>query len=202
MDTPTTRPAKVRGVALPQEYQLTQFIQHVHHPHPSWNSETEVCKWDGVKCPWRADGPESVVRSIYWGHRELQGTLRWEFLPQSLVEFSVEDNKLTGEVGWQFLPGGLRYFNLGRNVFSGTPDFTNLPSSLRDMFLNNNKFHGSVKLNTLPANMQWQHLDENEHLTGDLEVCYLPFALRGRRTLVAGGTKIEGYADLPWTVKH
>ena len=199
MDTPTTRPAKVRGAALPQEYQLTQLIQDVRNPHPSWNSETAVYNWIGVSCPWSGDVGERVaVRDIQWGRRHLMGALRWEYFPQSLVEFSVEDNKLTGEVGWKFLPDGLRYFNLGRNAFSGTPDFTNLPSSLRDVILNNNDFHGSVKLNMLPGNLEWLRLDQNKLLACDLRACDLPPALRSRSAFAAGGTGIQGYAELPW----
>ena len=123
-----TRPSKVRGVSLPQEYELARLIQNVETQHPSWSTATPACQWHRVKC-----NQEKKVSEISWSHSSLSGELHLSCLPLSTTLFSVADNKLTGSVDLTHLPEVMHRLNLSRNRFSGHPDLTRLPHKMEEL---------------------------------------------------------------------
>ena len=113
-DSQIQRPAKVRGVGLPQEYELAQFISGIKNSHISWNTSTPACEWNGVICE---DGKH--VTNINWRERMLSGALRWNSLPRTVNKFSAAHNNHTGPVHLYVLPSHLIDLNLLRNSFTG-----------------------------------------------------------------------------------
>ena len=45
---PSSRPGKVHGSVLPQEYELERLVADVLHPDPSWTTSTAACNWARV----------------------------------------------------------------------------------------------------------------------------------------------------------
>ena len=42
--------ARVRGVLLPQEYDLERLVSNIVNPLPSWNASVPAHKWEGITC--------------------------------------------------------------------------------------------------------------------------------------------------------
>ena len=168
-----TRPSKVRGVSLPQEYELARLIQNVETQHSSWSTATPACQWHRVKC-----NQEKKVSEISWSHSSLSGELHLSCLPLSTTVFSVADNKLTGSVDLTHLPEVMHRLNLSRNRFSGHPDLTRLPHKMEELYLIQNQFSGNVCLTQLPTNLRIMALNRN-HFEGTLDLEHLPLSMAG-----------------------
>ena len=105
-----SRPAKVRGTFLPNEYLLANFIRGIENPHPSWTTDTPACKWMGAYCYI-----ENEVHALIWTELKLQGTVEWKYLPSTLRNFGLQRNKLRGGVDFSVLPEALTKMLIGNN---------------------------------------------------------------------------------------
>mmetsp|Transcript_28594 Transcript_28594/g.39581 ORF Transcript_28594/g.39581 Transcript_28594/m.39581 type:complete len:222 (+) Transcript_28594:48-713(+) len=177
------RASKVRGSALPGEFYLLRFIREVENPHPTWNANTPSGKWDGVS------EKDCEIENILWGWRQLRGTLCWSHLPQSLVQLSVWNNRLTGTVEFHLLPPHLVYLNLSENEFKGILHLETLPRTLRDIWLGGNLFTGTLNFALLPPEAQELRLENND-FQGNVESILSPSKLR--RLILNGNEGLKG----------
>ena len=166
-----SRAGKVRKSTLPQEFQLFRVVKNVRNTHSSWLDTVPICEWSGVICE------DGQAKEIYWGWRDLSGTIDFESLPHSLNAFSVCTNDLSGNVAFENLPQ-VQYFSLTKNAFSGTPVIEYLSNNLIVLFLSYNDLEGFVDFTTLPTSLKELWLRANEKLTGDLDIPKLPLLLQ------------------------
>ena len=191
---------KVRGVSLPQEYDLARLIAEVHMGYTTWTSKTPACSWKGVKC-----NKDGNVVDIYWSGYDdfMKGFLRWEFIPTTVLHFSVADNELygplsihdlpraldtfdasynalQGSIDLSALPPELDTFNVQWNSLSGSIAFAKLPSTLTTLNLSSNRFSGEVEFSSLPKNVAELYLDNNSELSGTVRRNTLPDSLLSR----------------------
>jgi len=173
-----SRPAKVRGAVLPQEYELARLFEEVENPHSSWKVDTPATEWNGLNIDsycWSDELPKLYhypqqehnmftpkgyewstkgVRKIIINRRRLRGKLNLRYIPYSVTFFHAGHNELTGTVQLDSLPPSLLYLNLSHNQFSGSVDLISLPKSLQILFLENNKFSGNVCFSKLPRDIR------------------------------------------------
>ena len=134
----------------------------------------DICDWPCNTCD--ADG--NVVRICPIKHAvQLAGTLRMDFLPQTVQHFTISMLTLTGTIETKFLPPVLEYFDIADNMFHGTLDFCTLPPALVHFRIPNNKFSGSCDLSNLPPKLRALEIDDNK-FTGSLMLERLPDGLR------------------------
>jgi len=181
-DVPS-RPSKVRNAVLPQEYNMFRLLSNASFAEESWTEKTPACVWKHVEC-----NDEGEVTKIQWrkyesayGDKEervsLQGSLRWNFLPDTLISFDVSlQEVLEGHVDLAVLPAGLKKFDIRTNQFSGGLDLTHLPSTLEDLSLGSNRFEGEIDLTRLPDTLKRLDLGHNS-LRGKPDLTKLPEAL-------------------------
>mmetsp|Transcript_8442 Transcript_8442/g.11380 ORF Transcript_8442/g.11380 Transcript_8442/m.11380 type:complete len:211 (+) Transcript_8442:86-718(+) len=188
-DTPSyLRPSKIRGVALPSDYELVCFIQNISNADSSWVPERPACEWAGVYCNARQE-----VTEVNWGGKQLRGTPRWQHLPETLLsldlgERSGECNHLCGEVDFCALSSKITGLSLELNKFSGELDLASLPQTLVDVFLQDNLFSGEVEFTSLPFALQRLDLSGNSELRGVLHRNKIPTTVS---TIWIEGTKIR-----------
>ena len=173
---------KVTSMLLPQEDRLERFISNLTIRDKSWRTTKKnafgrvkrlsVCKWRGVTC----DASQQATK-IIWTWMKLQGTLQWDYLPESVFRFDSSFCRLTGPVFLVALPPRLTYFNLERNIFIGELNLSDLPRILCTLWLNDNKFDGSVDLTLLPCGLEYLYLRNNQ-LSGAVDLSHLPTNLR------------------------
>ena len=160
-----SRPAKVRGTFLPNEYLLANFIRGIENPHPSWTTDTPACKWMGAYCYI-----ENEVHALIWTELKLQGTVEWKHLPSTLRNLGLQRNKLRGEVDFSVLPEALTKMLIGNNLFSGALCFENFPPFLTVLDLSNCCFSGHVDLAILQErDFGAFNLTNNPELTGTVK---------------------------------
>ena len=186
---PSTRPSKVRAVNVPQEMDLERLISGLHSRHESWSSDISACKWKGIKC-----NSEEKVTEIRWNRQKLSGSMKFAYLPMSIVELNIERNSISGEL----LPCdlfplvNLSAFYLGVNKFTGNPDLTRLPKLSDAVWMERNELSGDICLTQLPVDLV--HLDVSDNfLTGKLDLGALPRTLE---SLYLSGNEFEGMVDL------
>ena len=110
---------KVRGVALPLEYELERLVSNIVNPLPSWNTSVPAHQWEGVDC----SGGREILGFVAKGKR-LMGSFQWSTLPRSLLEFSVYNNKLSGELDLVGLPPRLISLKIQFLYLVGTFSFS------------------------------------------------------------------------------
>ena len=170
---------KIRGSTLPQEYDLSRLLQNFEILHPSWNTLTPACEWQGITCG--SDFPHlcvsnSQVTQIYWNEMSLRGSLQWDYLPLSVHSFHIGNNWITGSVPFHTLPSHFTCLQLLNNQFTGPVDFVRLPQSLRNLCLNSNLFYGEADLTHLPPGLVSLQFSSNK-FSGTLDLCSLPHGL-------------------------
>ena len=159
----SSKPSKVRGTALPQEYELEAFTRNMAPHHVTWNTHIPACQWKGVKCD---DDTESIVTHISWIYYSLVGNPRWEHMPITLTAISLLANQLQGLVCLHQLPLVMANYSVSYNLFNGPLDFSQLPSSLYRLQLENNQFSGNIDLSCLPFDLVSLGLAGNPMLVG------------------------------------
>ena len=183
---------KVRGAQLPQEYELSRFVENItipfHRHEPprrrggkpsSWNTDTPACEWEGIAC----EHGERVTLMDWspYGRMAGQGMLgipmtgspAWDYLPRTLENCYLYENRLSGEVKLDSLPSSLRIFQLGGNAFTGGVDLCNLPQNMQELWVQENDLSGEVDLSQFPANFVSLDLSDNE-FTGNINLSSLP----------------------------
>ena len=144
-DVPSSRPGRIRGANVPQEYELANFIKDVSNTDPSWNTNTPACEWNHVICD-KGDN----VSQLRWGKCALNGIIVLKYLPCSVLQILVSNNQLTGELSLSELPPQTMDANFAHNIFTGSIDFTCLPKTLLHLYLTANKLSGIADLSHLP----------------------------------------------------
>ena len=165
---PSSRTGRIRGVNVPQEYELANFIKDVGNTDPSWNTNTPACEWNHVICD---EG--NKVSKLEWAGRKLRGRICLKFLPHSVLEIRAQHNKLSGELPLKDLPPAIAIIDLSDNSFTGSIDLTCLPQTLRQLVLQRNKLSGNVDLGRLPLNLEFLAIDDNA-FTGTPDLRRLP----------------------------
>ena len=192
--TSVMKPAKARGIALPQEYQLVRMFENVKDLPSTWNIDTPACEWEGILCIEKRasffhltgnvrflDGhPQweylpSSVTCLHLPENRLCGEINTSSLPNALTELNVRNNvKLSGEVNLGTLPSALTLFLISCNSFSGELDFGNLPATIKQLWMQNNKFSHAIGLRSLPVSLRVLYLHDNPELVGEINVTLLP----------------------------
>ena len=152
---PSSRPGKVHGSVLPQEYELERLVADVLHPDPSWTTSTAACNWARVGC-----NEHGEVTELQWHtdsdldmHEALFGTLHLEHLPRTILRVSASVNKFSGSDCFSTLPPSLTDLELRCNAFTGMINFSDFPSKLQVIRLGYNKLEGEVDLGGLPTDL-------------------------------------------------
>ena len=164
---PIVRPGKVRA-NLPQEYDLSRFVELISSPHSSWNVSLPACDWYGVICD-----KARYVTEMQWRNYKLLGSLRLDFLPRTVLHFNVWDNKLKGTIPFDAMPPHLRSLRVQCNLFTGQPDLSHLPRKLIILDLHTNRFDGTVNISHLPPNLRDLDIHGN-NFSGKLDITRLP----------------------------
>ena len=146
---PYRAPRKVSCALLPPEFLLAQFVPDIEGTHESWNSETPVHDWVGVKCD-----EAGQVKAIQWESLYLKGTPRWSFLCHTIVDFSAPINELNGTLPFVEFPHGLVILILLRNKFFDTFHARDLPQSMEILNLGHNALYGPVEWDSLPKTLE------------------------------------------------
>ena len=176
-----SRPSKVRGAVLPQEYTLSRFVSNLASLEESWTEATPACEWRYVLC-----NAEKQVTSLGWDNKLfedetdeggsefpiLDGPLLWEYIPHTLILFTAYVQDLSGPVPLSVLPNCLTKFNIRTNECSGQLDLIHLPSALEILDLRNNQFEGTIDLTRLPAHLKCLYLGGN-NLSGSLDLTHV-----------------------------
>ena len=165
------RTGKIRGTHLPQEYELAFLVENVTNQLLSWNTSTPACEWHGIKCD---DGLN--VSQIEWKFLisfKLEGTLRLDKIPKTVLYFDVSGNHLSGTIELAQLPQPLAQLWLHCNRFEGTVDLTHLPPNLTKLCLWHNNLSGGVDLSCLPSKITYLNLSSNK-FTGSVDLEHLP----------------------------
>ena len=165
--------AKVRGAAVPPEYNLVRLTQRIENPKESWHTNTPGCEWDFVSCNEQGD-----VINITWIFIGLQGSLCWEYLPKQLMILSLTGNHLKGEIPLSDMPYDLEFINMGENEFGGSIELQHLPPTLEYLYLHDNLFDCQIKFTLLPKSLLELVLHKNGKLRGELDVSLLPESLK------------------------
>ena len=172
-------PGRIRGAALPQEYDLARFVENMEGLHPTWCTNVTACEWAGVKC-----NDKGEVTALDWTNPDhvprehgARGSVAWKYLPLTLIELNLDNGDLTGEVEFRCLPQSLKICDLSSNCFFGKFDSRFLPPLIEHLYLNNNKFTGHINFTNLPPNLTVMWLEGNK-FEGAIDLCRLPLSLR------------------------
>ena len=172
-------PGRIRGAALPQEYDLARFVKNLEGLHPTWCTNVTACKWSGVTC-----NEMDEVTALDWTNSDYvpkvyptRGLVVWKYLPLTLIDLHLDNDDLTGEVEFRCLPQSLKLCNLSSNRFFGRFDPQFLPPLIEKLYLNQNDFTGQINLTKLPPNLTDMWLEHNK-FDGTIDLCHLPLNLR------------------------
>ena len=173
-------PGRIRGAALPQEYDLARFVENLEGLHPTWRTNVTACEWAGVTC-----NEMDEVKTIKWGstsgyfslvHGEIRGSVAWKYLPVTLTSLNIDGDKLRGEVVPKLIPTKLKTLSFSHNQFFGVLEMHFLPSSLEELYADHNELTGNINLTDLPPNLEELWLEEN-NFEGGVDLCHLPTKL-------------------------
>jgi len=139
---------KVDKSTLSQQTLMELLVAKMESETPIWGSD-----WNPTIVPAWAKVEHEIIK-IDWFHCELSGSLPIEWLPLSVVYFSVLWNILTGTIDLTCLPDGLVTLTLSSNSFFGYIDLISLPSGLKDLSLNNNNFSCEANFDHLPSSIE------------------------------------------------
>ena len=175
-----SRPSKVRGSFLPEEYELTRLIENITIPLKTWNDATPACKWDHVVCNDHERVTE-LLWSVVYTRGTLSGTLQWHHLPKAIrgvfLQGNYFRNEIKGSIDVSTFPQTLQRFSVATGRFSGTIDFSTLPISLISLNLSYNFFTGLVDATCLPPKIIEIKLNDNIFL-GTPDLSRLPNSLK------------------------
>ena len=162
------RAAEVRSVFVPQEYDLVRLIENVEKRHPSWDTNTPACEWNGILCC------EKQVIGIAWSFTDLE-SLIWKYLPLSLMSLQAMSAQLRCELPLEMFPPTLLHIYLYSNKLIGNLDLLQLPPLLEVFDVQSNYFFGLVDFSLLPTSLTDLTLSWNSELKGafDVRLCSL-----------------------------
>ena len=176
-DTGVSRPSKVRGTFLPQEYSLAQFVANIHNPHESWTANTTACEWKGVSCDKNQNVIAIEIGMSRYAAPEYYGTLAWGYMPGSIQTCEISRSGISGILPVRELPAALNIFRVPNCDLFGNLDMTVLPPALTTLNLNGNRFKGSLDLMSLPPNLVVLELNRN-CFEGPVDFSRLPVHLK------------------------
>ena len=157
---------------LPDEYHLAQFLQKIDNKHPSWTTNTPVCKWHNIEC----DANGEIFR-INWTMLSLEGTPHWTHLSNiKCIFIFLNSNKLLEEIVLKWLPPNIRLFNGSGNKFGGGLNLNELPKQIESLQLDSCHLRGTISLHDLPHGFQSLQLGQNQ-LSGCLDFRALPVSI-------------------------
>ena len=167
---------RVNATSLNQQTRMELLVEHVEAENIfiDEGEARDVHDWPGVSC-----GDDGSVCSIDWSCMDLltlRGTIRVEWLPQTIRLFDVSLNRLAGEIPTATLPNELRIFNAQYNDFSGTLCLSTLPPQLQVFRADHNRLTGSVCLESLLQTLEQLFLDDNR-FEGEVCLTRLPARL-------------------------
>ena len=207
-DVPSTRPGKIRGSELPQEYKLHRFAQGIKPLHPTWSTNTPACEWYGVRCD-----KEGEVTELDFNDGSLQGTVFLEHLPKfvvmvdlscnefrGLAEFGLlasnleilrlQGNLFTGSI--ENLPGLLLYFSVACNMLTGELNFALLPATLHSLDVSFNKLSGALHFGDIKSKLTNIDLRRN-FFGGEVNFKSIPSTVLS--LLLEGNSNLSGVVD-------
>ena len=170
-DHTSTRLGKARA-AVPQEYELAEFMKEVRNPDPSWNESNTACHWWGTRC-----GEDGFVESLTWWNSGYLGILRWKYAPTTLSRLNLHNNHFSGSIEMEYLPRNLAESVANANSFTGNLNLTDLPRSLKKMSAYMNECEGRLDLLHLPHGFEYLDLHQNK-FSGDLNLSRLPNTMK------------------------
>ena len=103
----------------------------------------------------------------------MTGSPACDYLPRTLENCYLFENRLSGEVKLDSLPSALCIFQLGANAFTGGVDLSNLPQNMQELWVQENDLSGEVDLSQFPANFVSLDLSDNA-FTGNVNLSNLP----------------------------
>ena len=115
------------------------------------------CRWTRVVCKdWE-------VTHIGWsGVDKPAGSVALEFLPPTVVKFSLSHRKVAGMVDIKRLPRAMEFILLEDCEAKGELDFTSLPPRMEAFIARKNHFTGVIVLSNLPETLTGIDLRDNE----------------------------------------
>ena len=143
------RAGKVRGSFLPEEYDLSLFIQNIPKRHRSWSTNVPACEWSGVKC----DPTMRTVTDLNWNRMKLTGSVVWSRLPRRVEILDLSENILSGPLFLDQLPTTLHTLHIFHNILTGGLECQTLHGGARNIYLGDNQFEGEVDLTSLPVTL-------------------------------------------------
>ena len=193
-DPGISRPKKVHGSCMPQEYDLARLVANISNPHHTWTVENSAKSWHKVAVRMNGD-----VYEINWCDMGLRGSLNFALLPRTteflslgkkflsgrinieldadkLRDLRLPENQLEGPLFLGDLPRAVVRLWVHKNRCTGPLDLTALPPTIRTVYLHDNDFSGVVSFEGLPSTIIDLALDNNR-LEGNLQLGSLPRSL-------------------------
>ena len=131
-----------------------------------------IAKWFGVILK-NANEVSEIDWAMSLGNG---GNVHLELAPCTIVKFSAPNTNLEGSIDFLELPQSLTRLNVGNNALSGSIDLTRLPEQMHTIVGNANHFSGQLDLTKLPATMYSLKLSYNA-LFGQLDFDHLPLSM-------------------------
>mmetsp|Transcript_20869 Transcript_20869/g.32553 ORF Transcript_20869/g.32553 Transcript_20869/m.32553 type:complete len:290 (-) Transcript_20869:73-942(-) len=192
---------RVDKSSLPQETLMELLLSTINSEGREIISGSEenpkpLSDWHGIRM-----SPTDEVTEIVWTSLALEGSLEFQWIPDTVITFHVYGDRFYGTVDWPALQeSNVQRLNIGDNRLVGTFAVELLPNSIRFVAVSKNKFDGSLQLPQLPRNMTELFAYEN-NLHGTLQLTNLPKTLR---TLSIASNKFSGsivFKNLPQGMK-
>uniref|UniRef100_A0A7S4UM28 Leucine-rich repeat protein n=1 Tax=Paramoeba aestuarina TaxID=180227 RepID=A0A7S4UM28_9EUKA len=132
------------------------------------------------------------VDSIVWNECQLSGKIDLQWLPPTVTEFRMRNNRIKGTVSCEMLPESLVFFTVNSNKLIGSLDLTRLPKTLQQLYAASNRLSGSLNLENLPITLVGLALWGN-NFSGSVCLTKLPQTLI---SLSMDQNKLSGTIDL------
>ena len=121
--------------------------------------------------------PHSVI-SFSISDVEISGSVDTSILPRGLEEFDISFNSFRGEFSMAGLPGGLRILNVQGNELSGSLIIADIPRRVYHFNISDNAFSGEINFGDLPPNLSVFYARKNK-LYGTISLQRLPESIQG-----------------------
>ena len=171
-EMPSSHLGRLDYASLSQQTLMELLIEHIEEKAKIRQEDgSDIDNWDGIDC-----NEDGNVTLIDWFRLDLHGKIDLQWVPSTVIDFSVSSNWLKGSADISHLPTELESLFLDENSFSGTLDLTALPDCLERLNAFENKFSGSICLTCLPSNLGFLKLSKNS-FSGTLDLTSLPDTL-------------------------
>ena len=172
---------------LPQETLMELLVENFAHTMPIIASARDhqyipVRSWNGVHF-----APNGNIATIDWsfsqyGHFltcafDKGGSIDFQFIPQSVLDFRINNMELHGTVDTSCLPPRLKRFAVRTNQLKGAFSLKGLPETIESLNISSNRMEGSLDLENCPQKAIYLRAKDN-NFSGTLDFSNVSVSLK------------------------